>query len=73
MLNCDCCRSDRVIGFRAITGDLLESAYKGTHRQSFPPWIDGFSGGDDLQFKLCLNCGKVQGEFPKAEPDFDME
>lgn len=28
----------------------------------------GIGGGDYIDFKLCLSCGQIQGEWPKQAP-----
>jgi hypothetical protein len=33
----------------------------------------GLDGGDYLCFDYCLQCGKVQGEFPLAEAEIEKE
>lgn len=30
----------------------------------YVPYILGIGGGDDVQIKLCMNCGTVQGTWP---------
>lgn len=69
---CDKCGSDRVIGFSAKCKDLCVSTYKGEEYDGYVPKIPGFADeyGDYLQPDICLDCGKVQGDFPKPEPDF---
>lgn len=32
--------------------------------QGYVPYDLGIGGGDDVQIKLCMNCGTVQGTWP---------
>jgi hypothetical protein len=33
----------------------------------YAPRIKGICGGDYTRFSVCLDCGQVQGEFPKPQ------
>jgi len=72
-MKCDLCGSDRVIKFEAKCSDQCSTVYKDVERNGYVPRIDDdidLYGGDYLCPAICLQCGKVQGEFPKPEPDF---
>lgn len=72
MVKCDKCKSERVIDFSAKCSDLCYTEYKGKEYYGYVPHIDNDIDdcGDYLQPAICLECGKVQGKFPKPEPDF---
>lgn len=72
MLNCDKCKSNRVICYTAKCSDLCFTEYKGKDYDGYVPRVDDDIDkyGDYLQPAICLECGKVQGEFPKKDPDF---
>ena len=72
MNKCDKCGSDRVIQYSAKCSDLCCSQYKGKEYDGYVPKVDTDIDeyGDYLQPSICLECGKVQGKFPKGEPDF---
>lgn len=59
-MKCDKCGSDRIIKFEAKCSDGCFTFYKGKGRRGYY-----------LCPAICLECGKVQGEFPKPEPLFD--
>ena len=71
-MKCDKCKSDRVISYCAKCSDLCVSEYKGKRYDGYVPRIDSSIDeyGDYLQPAICLDCGKVQGNFPKKDPDF---
>ena len=71
-MKCDKCGSDRVIVFMAKCSDMCSTQYKGEEHDGYVPRIDNDIDeyGDYLQPKICLECGKVQGTFPKPDPDF---
>ena len=73
MSKCDKCGSDRVISYSAKCSDLCFTRYKGKEYDGYVPRvdIDIDEYGDYLQPSICLECGKVQGKFPKCEPNFD--
>lgn len=33
----------------------------------------GIGGGDYFEIDLCLDCGRVQGEFPLPETDLELK
>ena len=72
-MKCDTCGSDRVIEYSAKCADRCSTRYKGEEHDGYVPKVDGDLNdeyGDGLQPAVCLECGKVQGKFPKPEPDF---
>ena len=71
-MKCDKCGSERVISYSAKCSDLCSVSYKGKEYSGYVPVIDEDIDeyGDYLQPAICLDCGKVQGKFPKPEPDF---
>lgn len=71
-MTCDKCKSKRVISYSAKCSDLCHTTYKGKEYDGYVPKIDNDIDeyGDYLQPSICLDCGKVQGKFPKREPDF---
>ena len=71
-MKCDSCGADRVIEFSAKCSDLCTTVYKGKEYDGYVPQIDDDInwGQDHLQPRICLECGKVQGKFPKPDPDF---
>ena len=77
MTKCDNpdCGSDRVIVFQAKCADRCYTLYNGKEYDGQAPRIGDAEDisdakGEYLQPDICLECGKVQGEFPKPEPDF---
>ena len=72
MSECDKCNSERVIEYSAKCSDLCTTNYKRKERQGYVPIIDRDidAYGDYLQPAICLDCGKVQGTFPKPELNF---
>lgn len=71
-MKCDKCGSDRVISYSAKCSDLCSSNFKGKEHIGYVPKVDSDIDeyGDYLCPSICLNCGKVQGKFPKQDPDF---
>lgn len=67
MNKCDKCGSTRIIRYSAKCRDLCHITFKGKELIGDDD-IDEY--GDYLQPDICLECGKVQGCFPKRDPDF---
>ncbi len=64
-MKCQKCGSDRVLVCYAKASDCQNYTLAGKFKEGYAPTIDGICGGDDLCPDICLNCGQVQGEFPK--------
>lgn len=72
-MSCDKCNSERVIIAQGHCNDCFclfqgEKQYFG-----YVPEDIGIGCGDDVYFKYCLNCGKIQGEFPLPLSKFETE
>lgn len=69
MSSCDNCESDRILEINAKCADRCHSSYKGVDKSDYPPSIPGLCGNDYVDPSVCLDCGKVQGEFPVDDPE----
>lgn len=67
---CDKCGSDRILGVGAKCSDMCTVDFNGVDQSDYVPRDIGLGGGDYLEFDVCLECGKVQGEFPLEDPEF---
>jgi hypothetical protein len=61
---CDSCSSERLLSVTAHASDSHHLEYK--DKEHLGGMLDGLGigSGDYTYFVLCLECGKVQGEFP---------
>lgn len=67
MLTCSC-GSTRILSVSGKTNDMCVIAYGAIDRDGYVPHGLGIGGGDYLEFDLCLECGKHQGDyFPISE------
>lgn len=78
MSNCQRCESDRILNLMAKCSDLCSVEIKGAKDHGYVPGGLGIGGDDYVEFRLCLDCGQVQGEFPRPlhedlEDDDDEE
>jgi hypothetical protein len=65
---CRDCKGDRILGVCGKTSDLYSHAFKGKSYDGYVPDNLGIGGGDYIEFGLCLDCGKIQDDFPKGNP-----
>jgi hypothetical protein len=72
-MNCDKCESERILRVYGKCSDLCVLQFKDSEKEGYVESDCGIGGGDDIDFNLCLECGKVQGEFPLPDPDFCQE
>lgn len=70
---CDNCKSERLLGIKAKCDDRCSVDFNAYQNHDYVPRDIGLGGGDYIEFDVCLNCGKVQGEFPLEDPEFAVE
>lgn len=63
------CESKRLVEVVGKTSDLFTAFFteSGKHRDGYVPRNMGIGGGDYLKFTYCLDCGRIQGNFPLEE------
>lgn len=66
MKSCQKCNSDRIVEIYGKCSDLSSVSYKGYEKDGYVQEGIGIGGGDDINFKYCLECGQIQGKFPLA-------
>ena len=70
--NCDSCNSHRLLDVMAHCSDCCVMNYEGKEHQGYVPDDIGLGGGDDIQFTVCLDCGKIQGLSKCPDPEFSQ-
>jgi hypothetical protein len=70
---CDKCKSDRLLMVYVQGRDMHQLEYKGQDYEGYMVQGLGLYGnyGDATQFKLCMECGKIQGNFPIPEENLN--
>src|SRR4051794_13934337 len=83
-LECQNCKSQRVIGIEALAkdqflvrmpGETWEATYAEGSNDSAPFGVgldSPDSNGDSITFDFCLNCGQMQGEWPAPKSYYEM-
>lgn len=69
--NCNTCRSKRLGTVGGKTSDCCCYRFNGKESDGYVPGGVGIGGGDYIEFKYCLECGQIQGDFPVSDPDLD--
>jgi len=69
-MNCDNCESDRLLEVMAHCTDTCAMNYKGVEHLGYPPFDLNLGGGDDIEYTVCLDCGKIQGLSKWPDPEF---
>lgn len=70
-MTCDRCGSDRILEITGKVSDRGDYRYKDKEVDGYAPDVDNICGGDYIEPDICLECGKVQGEFPVADPEIE--
>lgn len=71
-MTCQRCGSERIMSLTAKCSDLCSVQINGAEDRGYVPGGLGIGGGDYVEFSLCLECGQIQGEFPRP-PHEDLE
>ena len=58
------CSCERLATVKGKTSDRCFFAVGDLYRSDYVPDDVGIGGGDYLSFSYCLNCGRIQGQFP---------
>ena len=75
-MKCDKCGSKKIASINAHCIDSFSFFYGGKEYNGYVPEKVGIgyryggaedSGGDDVSFYYCIDCGKMQGKFPLDE------
>ena len=69
-MGCDKCKSRRIMSVYVQGRDTHNLTYDwNEHSGYMPEALTQLYGnyGDAIEFKLCLECGKIQGDFPITE------
>lgn len=69
--SCKSCKSNRVISVSAKCSDCCGVNLGNVSHEGYVPEGLGIGGGDYIDFDLCLDCGQLQGDFPR--PPSKME
>lgn len=65
---CDGCESKRIVNVSGKCSDLFSATYMKSEYEGGVTSKMGIGGGDYMEFSYCLECGKIQGDFPKPDP-----
>lgn len=70
-MNCQSCNSSRILSVGAHCSDRCVVSIGDNENVGYVPFDLGIGGDDDVEIKLCLNCGLVQGEWPLPITDLE--
>ena len=77
MSNCSNCESDRIVSISAKCSDLCSAQMfcgdNSIEHDGYVPNDMGIGGGDYIEFEFCLECGQIQGEWPRSHTDLEEE
>ena len=72
-MSCNNCGSNRIVFINAKCSDLCTAQYNDFESNGYVPEGIGIGGGDYIDFEYCIQCGKIQGEFPIKENELPSE
>lgn len=69
-MNCESCNSTRLLEVMAHCSDRCVMSFNGVEYDGYVPYDLNLGGGDDVEFTVCLDCGKIQGLSKWPDPQF---
>lgn len=74
-MKCQRCESTRVLRAYGKCSDLFSARLEDKEYEGYVPSKLGIGGSDDINIKVCMNCGQLQGTWPNnnglPEPEGD--
>jgi hypothetical protein len=70
-MTCQRCKSERIVNISGKVSDLCFARIGDHEHDGYVPDDLGVGGGDYLDFGLCLDCGQLQGEFPREPTELE--
>lgn len=64
-MGCQTCGSERILCVSSKSSDLNFVEYNGIEHDGYLPYDLGVGGGDYVEIEVCMECGQLQGEWPK--------
>jgi hypothetical protein len=64
---CESCQHDRILVVNAKCSDMCDVHYNEKDHVGYVPSGLNIGNGDYIEFEVCLDCGKIQGDFPVTE------
>jgi hypothetical protein len=72
-MKCHRCDSERIAECSAYCSDCFHVEIGDKEHSGYVPDNLGFGGGNNFHIKVCLNCGQVQGQFPKPVTELEFQ
>ena len=63
-MSCKSCNSKRIATVNGKTSDMCSVRVGNKEHNGYVPDDMGIGGSDYIDFKYCLDCGKINGNFP---------
>lgn len=65
-MECQRCASTRILSAFGHCVDSFSARLDGKKYDGYVPSKLGIGGSDDIQIKVCMNCGQLQGTWPNS-------
>jgi len=72
MSKCQTCSSDRILRISGKVSDQCSAVFGDAQQDGYVPTDVGIDNGEDyIFFQVCLQCGQMQGDWPRPDPDLE--
>ena len=72
-MTCQKCGTPRILSCQGKCSDMFDATYHGSSGKEYQGYVAQLDilggGGDYLEFKVCLDCGQMQGKFPVTDAE----
>ena len=72
-MSCQRCGSERVLHAQSHGRDCQNWSIGDNEGDGYLPRDFGIGAGDDMSVSVCLDCGQMQGTWPRPKTQFEME
>ena len=73
-MSCQKCNSERIANICGKCADRCHTSIADrADEHSYVPYDLGIGGGDYIKFRWCLDCGQIQGNFPRYISDMEKD
>lgn len=70
---CSKCLKTRMVNIQAKCSDMCDVEINGNSSIGYVPSGLGIGDSDYIYFSFCLNCGHIDGKWPKEEHELEQD
>jgi hypothetical protein len=72
-MKCKKCNSERILQAGGKCSDMFSAVIGNNEYSGYVPSDLGIGGGDYVEINVCLDCGQLQGKFPRPQTEMEKD